>query len=72
MSELRQIVCIFSSTKDCMVPDNQQVAVQDSCSERNVPCFLDYDAPLTEAGEYTPKYHLLRDLLSRYNSKLNT
>ncbi|KAF1378928.1 hypothetical protein PFLUV_G00195600 [Perca fluviatilis] len=28
----------------------------------------DYDAPLSEAGEYTPKYHLLRDLLSRYNS----
>ncbi|XP_070773584.1 beta-galactosidase-1-like protein 2 [Enoplosus armatus] len=27
----------------------------------------DYDAPLSEAGEYTPKYHLLRDLLSRYN-----
>ncbi|XP_036975442.1 beta-galactosidase-1-like protein 2 isoform X2 [Acanthopagrus latus] len=27
----------------------------------------DYDAPLTEAGDYTPKYHLLRDLLSRYN-----
>ncbi|KAA8586473.1 hypothetical protein FQN60_000309, partial [Etheostoma spectabile] len=28
----------------------------------------DYDAPLSESGEYTPKYHLLRDLLSRYNS----
>ncbi|XP_056593218.1 beta-galactosidase-1-like protein 2 isoform X2 [Triplophysa dalaica] len=27
----------------------------------------DYDAPLSEAGEYTPKYHLLRDLLSRFN-----
>nr|XP_020477754.1 beta-galactosidase-1-like protein 2 [Monopterus albus] len=27
----------------------------------------DYDAPLSEAGVYTPKYHLLRDLLSRYN-----
>uniref|UniRef100_A0AAQ6AQ26 Beta-galactosidase n=1 Tax=Amphiprion ocellaris TaxID=80972 RepID=A0AAQ6AQ26_AMPOC len=35
-----------------------------------VPSY-DFDAPLTEAGEYTPKYHLLRDLLSRYNSKLN-
>uniref|UniRef100_G3Q9V5 Beta-1,3-glucuronyltransferase 1 (glucuronosyltransferase P) b n=1 Tax=Gasterosteus aculeatus aculeatus TaxID=481459 RepID=G3Q9V5_GASAC len=32
-----------------------------------VPSY-DYDAPLSEAGEYTPKYHLLRDLLSRYNS----
>ncbi|XP_041657884.1 beta-galactosidase-1-like protein 2 [Cheilinus undulatus] len=31
-----------------------------------VPSY-DYDAPLTEAGEYTPKYHLLRDLLSRYS-----
>uniref|UniRef100_A0AAQ4Q0E0 Beta-galactosidase n=1 Tax=Gasterosteus aculeatus aculeatus TaxID=481459 RepID=A0AAQ4Q0E0_GASAC len=31
-----------------------------------VPSY-DYDAPLSEAGEYTPKYHLLRDLLSRYN-----
>ncbi|XP_053331955.1 beta-galactosidase-1-like protein 2 [Clarias gariepinus] len=27
----------------------------------------DYDAPLSEAGEYTPKYHLLRELLSRYS-----
>ncbi|XP_053297388.1 beta-galactosidase-1-like protein 2 [Pleuronectes platessa] len=27
----------------------------------------DYDAPLSEAGEYTPKYHLLRDLLHRFN-----
>ncbi|KAM6969770.1 beta-galactosidase-1-like protein 2 [Aplochiton taeniatus] len=27
----------------------------------------DYDAPLSEAGEYTPKYHLLRDLFSRYH-----
>uniref|UniRef100_A0A8C5GB03 Beta-galactosidase-1-like protein 2 n=1 Tax=Gouania willdenowi TaxID=441366 RepID=A0A8C5GB03_GOUWI len=26
----------------------------------------DFDAPLSEAGDYTPKYHLLRDLLSRY------
>ncbi|XP_056451357.1 beta-galactosidase-1-like protein 2 [Gadus chalcogrammus] len=32
-----------------------------------VPSY-DYDAPLSEAGEYTPKYHLLRDLFSRYNS----
>uniref|UniRef100_A0A667XQ39 Beta-1,3-glucuronyltransferase 1 (glucuronosyltransferase P) b n=1 Tax=Myripristis murdjan TaxID=586833 RepID=A0A667XQ39_9TELE len=35
-----------------------------------VPSY-DYDAPLTEAGEYTPKYHLLRDLFSRYNSNLS-
>uniref|UniRef100_A0A8C5C451 Beta-galactosidase-1-like protein 2 n=1 Tax=Gadus morhua TaxID=8049 RepID=A0A8C5C451_GADMO len=32
-----------------------------------VPSY-DYDAPLSEAGEYTPKYHLLRDLFSRYNT----
>ncbi|XP_034462366.1 beta-galactosidase-1-like protein 2 isoform X1 [Hippoglossus hippoglossus] len=31
-----------------------------------VPSY-DYDAPLSEAGEYTPKYHLLRDLLHRLN-----
>ncbi|XP_069003173.1 beta-galactosidase-1-like protein 2 [Embiotoca jacksoni] len=31
-----------------------------------VPSY-DYDAPLSEAGEYTQKYHLLRDLLSRHN-----
>lgn len=29
---------------------------------------LDYDAPLTESGGYTVKYHLLRNLLSTYNS----
>lgn len=29
---------------------------------------LDYDAPLTESGDYTVKYHLLRNLLSTYNS----
>ncbi|XP_061606687.1 beta-galactosidase-1-like protein 2 isoform X2 [Phyllopteryx taeniolatus] len=27
----------------------------------------DYDAPLSEAGEYTQKYHLLRDLFSQFN-----
>ncbi|XP_075905903.1 beta-galactosidase-1-like protein 2 [Nelusetta ayraudi] len=28
----------------------------------------DYDAPLSEAGDYTPKYHLLRHLFSQYHS----
>uniref|UniRef100_A0A9J7YCF6 Si:dkey-224e22.2 n=1 Tax=Cyprinus carpio carpio TaxID=630221 RepID=A0A9J7YCF6_CYPCA len=28
----------------------------------------DYDAPLTESGDYTTKYHLLRSLLSTYSS----
>lgn len=32
--------------------------------------FSDYDAPLSEAGEYTQKYHLLKDLFSRFKSKL--
>ncbi|XP_061754125.1 beta-galactosidase-1-like protein 2 isoform X1 [Nerophis ophidion] len=31
----------------------------------------DYDAPLSEAGDYTQKYYLLRDLLSQFNSKSN-
>ncbi|KAG9263121.1 beta-galactosidase-1-like protein 2 isoform X2 [Astyanax mexicanus] len=30
----------------------------------------DYDAPLSEDGDYTPKYHLLRDIFSRYNNYL--
>ncbi|XP_056621476.1 beta-galactosidase-1-like protein 2 isoform X2 [Triplophysa dalaica] len=30
----------------------------------------DYDAPLTESGDYTVKYHLLRNLLSTYNKEL--
>ncbi|KAK5602187.1 hypothetical protein CRENBAI_015588 [Crenichthys baileyi] len=29
----------------------------------------DYDAPLSEAGDYTTKYGVLRDLFSRYNSE---
>ncbi|KAJ8368846.1 hypothetical protein SKAU_G00088740 [Synaphobranchus kaupii] len=29
----------------------------------------DYDAPLSEAGDYTLKYHLLRDLFSQYHSE---
>ncbi|KAG7222759.1 hypothetical protein INR49_016078 [Caranx melampygus] len=41
-------------------------ALADPSYKALVPSY-DYDAPLTEAGEYTPKYHLLRDLLSRYN-----
>uniref|UniRef100_A0A3B5A540 Beta-galactosidase n=1 Tax=Stegastes partitus TaxID=144197 RepID=A0A3B5A540_9TELE len=41
-------------------------ALADPSYRALVPSY-DYDAPLTEAGEYTPKYHLLRDLLSRYN-----
>ncbi|XP_041864437.1 beta-galactosidase-1-like protein 2 [Melanotaenia boesemani] len=38
-------------------------------SYRALVSSYDYDAPLSEAGEYTPKYHLLRDLFSRYNKK---
>ncbi|XP_028277309.1 beta-galactosidase-1-like protein 2 [Parambassis ranga] len=41
-------------------------ALADPSYRAVVPSY-DYDAPLSEAGEYTPKYHLLRDLLSRYN-----
>ncbi|KAK5918664.1 hypothetical protein CgunFtcFv8_003407 [Champsocephalus gunnari] len=41
-------------------------ALADPSYKALVPSY-DYDAPLSEAGEYTPKYHLLRDLLSRYN-----
>uniref|UniRef100_A0A672PDN6 Beta-galactosidase-1-like protein 2 n=1 Tax=Sinocyclocheilus grahami TaxID=75366 RepID=A0A672PDN6_SINGR len=29
----------------------------------------DYDAPLTESGDYTTKYHLLRNLLSSYSNE---
>uniref|UniRef100_A0A669ESA7 Beta-galactosidase n=1 Tax=Oreochromis niloticus TaxID=8128 RepID=A0A669ESA7_ORENI len=29
----------------------------------------DYDAPLSEAGDYTTKYHLLRNLFSHYHSE---
>ncbi|KAG7223133.1 hypothetical protein INR49_015892 [Caranx melampygus] len=29
----------------------------------------DYDAPLSEAGDYTTKYHLLRSLYSKYHTK---
>lgn len=46
------------------------MAADDSTIIDLLPCFSDYDAPLSEAGEYTPKYHLLRDLLSRFNSGL--
>nr|XP_046267070.1 beta-galactosidase-1-like protein 2 isoform X2 [Scatophagus argus] len=41
-------------------------ALADPSYKALVPSY-DYDAPLSEAGEYTPKYQLLRDLLSRYN-----
>ncbi|KAF0038699.1 hypothetical protein F2P81_009183 [Scophthalmus maximus] len=41
-------------------------ALADPSYKALVPSY-DYDAPLSEAGEYTPKYHLLRDLLQRYN-----
>ncbi|XP_068186745.1 beta-galactosidase-1-like protein 2 isoform X2 [Antennarius striatus] len=43
-------------------------AVGDPSYKALVPSY-DYDAPLSEAGEYTPKYHLLKDLLSRYNKE---
>ncbi|XP_031716803.1 beta-galactosidase-1-like protein 2 isoform X1 [Anarrhichthys ocellatus] len=29
----------------------------------------DYDAPLSEAGDYTTKYHLLRNVFSRYHAQ---
>ncbi|MEQ2292888.1 hypothetical protein AMECASPLE_027427 [Ameca splendens] len=38
-------------------------------SYRALVSSYDYDAPLSEAGEYTAKYHLLRDLFSRYNTR---
>ncbi|KAM4546396.1 beta-galactosidase-1-like protein 2 [Fundulus diaphanus] len=38
-------------------------------SYRALVSSYDYDAPLSEDGEYTAKYHLLRDLFSRYNSR---
>ncbi|KAJ0062008.1 hypothetical protein NL108_014906 [Boleophthalmus pectinirostris] len=42
-------------------------ALADPTYRALVPSY-DYDAPLSESGEYTPKYHLLRDLLSRYSN----
>ena len=30
--------------------------------------FSDYDAPLSEAGDLTYKYKLLRDILAKYNA----
>ncbi|XP_072302829.1 beta-galactosidase-1-like protein 2 isoform X2 [Eucyclogobius newberryi] len=42
-------------------------ALADPTYKALVPSY-DYDAPLSESGEYTPKYHLLRDLLSRYSN----
>ncbi|XP_061817804.2 beta-galactosidase-1-like protein 2 isoform X3 [Nerophis lumbriciformis] len=36
-----------------------------------VPSY-DYDAPLSEAGEYTQKYYLLRDLHSQFNKGTNS
>ncbi|XP_066506979.1 beta-galactosidase-1-like protein 2 [Hoplias malabaricus] len=38
-------------------------------SYKAVVTSYDYDAPLSEAGDYTPKYHLLRDLFSRYSNE---
>ncbi|CAL9685944.1 unnamed protein product [Knipowitschia caucasica] len=42
-------------------------ALADPTYRALVPSY-DYNAPLSESGEYTPKYHLLRDLLSRYSN----
>ncbi|XP_063344052.1 beta-galactosidase-1-like protein 2 isoform X2 [Pelmatolapia mariae] len=42
-------------------------ALADPSYRALVPSY-DYDAPLSESGEYTSKYHLLRDLLSRYKN----
>ncbi|KAM4545628.1 beta-galactosidase-1-like protein 2 [Odontesthes bonariensis] len=41
-------------------------------SYRALVSSYDYDAPLSEAGEYNPKYHLLRDLFSRYSKRGNS
>ncbi|KAJ8368845.1 hypothetical protein SKAU_G00088730 [Synaphobranchus kaupii] len=38
-------------------------------SPRAMVTSYDYDAPLSEAGDYTPKYHHLRDLFSQYHSE---
>ena len=41
-------------------------ALTDPSYKALIPSYY-YDAPLSEAGEYTPKYHLLRDLLHHFN-----
>nr|XP_033496692.1 beta-galactosidase-1-like protein 2 isoform X3 [Epinephelus lanceolatus] len=41
-------------------------ALADPSYSALVPSY-DYDAPVSEAGEYTPKYHLLRDLFFQFN-----
>lgn len=55
--------------------DMSLVSVMQYCLPFLLPYFLaDYDAPLSEAGDYTLKYHLLRHLFSQYhcNAGCNT
>uniref|UniRef100_A0A8C7WB63 Glycoside hydrolase 35 catalytic domain-containing protein n=1 Tax=Oncorhynchus mykiss TaxID=8022 RepID=A0A8C7WB63_ONCMY len=45
------------------------LAPRASCCSDSGIIFSDYDAPLSEAGDYTTKYTLLRNVLSRYHSE---
>jgi hypothetical protein len=36
------------------------------CNVVKKKCFSDYDAPLSEAGDYTPKYSAIKDTIGPY------
>ncbi|MEQ2192156.1 hypothetical protein XENOCAPTIV_007819, partial [Xenoophorus captivus] len=44
-------------------------ALRCSIRKRRKSICHDYDAPLSEAGDYTTKYHLLRNLFSSYHNE---
>ncbi|TRY90606.1 hypothetical protein DNTS_034648 [Danionella cerebrum] len=42
----------------------------DTPTYKSLVTSYDYDAPLSEGGDYTPKFHLFRDLLSNFNNEI--
>lgn len=69
-TDLRSRVTVRSEVEKQSMP----IRVGEDCVLHRINSFelvllADYDAPLSEAGDCTPKYHLLRNLFSRYHCK---
>lgn len=63
--DVLKIVLIF-----CFIGANVENGRDDNSGYQPDTTSYDYDAPLTENGDYTMKYILVKDLLKKYNKIL--
>ncbi len=59
----RACPCIRRGAEKLLSPANSQ----EKAGDHTVVLFIDYDAPLTEAGHYTAKYDRAAEMLAAYD-----